>query len=607
MPKFTVEQQKAIDDRNVNILVAAAAGSGKTTILVERIKKLIIEENCSLENMLVVTFTELAAKEMKEKIIKAIDNAVFDADDSLRQRLKKELAIIPNANISTFHSFALEIIRKFYYLIGIEPNLKIIDDIQKNILLAESMEELTDYYFKKEDRRFIEFLNCYTSGKNISAFGEMVSAVYNKIMAMAEPFEWLKESIALSSLTKDEFIKSPQFKSFISGITAKLDTYLDFIETKIRWAEGENLDTLIGYLEPERAILSELKQMLQEERYDEISEYKPAAKKNISKIKGQIHAGVNLEDIVLEAREDEREFISKKICNAFFFDSMEHMVEDMNKTVPHLEFLEEAVKKYHEIFCKKKAKKAYMTFNDIEHYAFEILKHSEAAAYYRDKFEHIFIDEFQDTNGVQFAITSLFAREDNLFMVGDVKQSIYRFRQADPTLFEERYNTFKELEKNDPKGSRSEAIDLNANFRSRRSVVEYVNTIFSDVMENYDDNAKLNGKCLTYDEPAQDAILYLLENEGMMSDSSDDSSSGDEASNSILEMSNTQKEALATVKLINEYKRRFGYQNKDFAILLRSVKNRADIYYETLAENNIASYINDNDGYFDTIEINTLC
>ena len=199
--KWTKEQQQAIDLRNKNILVAAAAGSGKTAVLVERIKNLILQDKCPVDRMLIVTFTNAAAAEMKEKIQRAINDAIEDIieNDGPKEQvyfLKKQLNLLPSANISTFHSFALDVIRRYFYLIQIEPNFRICDTTEETLLKGEAMDQLLEELFEQDEPEFYHFLKCYSGDRNENKFRELIDNSYTTIGSLPEPFEWLDDSVA---------------------------------------------------------------------------------------------------------------------------------------------------------------------------------------------------------------------------------------------------------------------------------------------------------------------------------------------------------------------------------------------------------------------------
>ena len=198
--KWTDEQRLAIELKDKNILVAAAAGSGKTAVLVERIKRLILEDRCPVDRMLIVTFTNAAATEMKEKIQKSIKETLESLIDNDGPKediffLKKQLSLLPTANISTFHAFALDVIRRYFYLLKIEPNFKICDTVQETLLKGEAMDELLEELFESDEPEFYHFLKCYSGDRNENRFRELIDNCYTTIGSLPEPFKWLDDSV----------------------------------------------------------------------------------------------------------------------------------------------------------------------------------------------------------------------------------------------------------------------------------------------------------------------------------------------------------------------------------------------------------------------------
>ena len=205
---WTERQLEAIENRQKNILVAAAAGSGKTAVLVERIRRLIVEDRVPVDRMLIVTFTNAAAAEMKEKIRQAL-YAEQNEDRTKAAYARKQLALLPQASISTFHSFALNVIRKYFYLTDLEPGFSICDEARGAILREDAMDELLERRFEEGSPEFHDFLDRYSSGRNMNGVREMILSVYDGVMAMPYPWKWLDEKIGELGLSCDEFRKSP--------------------------------------------------------------------------------------------------------------------------------------------------------------------------------------------------------------------------------------------------------------------------------------------------------------------------------------------------------------------------------------------------------------
>ena len=610
---WTAEQARAIELREKNILVAAAAGSGKTAVLVERIKKLILEGECSIDRMLIVTFTNAAAAEMKEKIERAIEKEAEENPGQVRL-LKQQLERLPLANISTFHAFALEVIRRFFYLINVDPNFKICDNVQQELLKEQALDELLKEYFDAESPEFLSFLNKYSGDRNELKFRQTVRKTFEVIQSLPEPFSWL--SAAAGNLDSDfETFASGKIPQFIMEDASlrfeeALGSILRFAEEAERLAHEGAAEITAAYVniaselrdaarsgdfEALRALLSSVKMPSLLKKYFKPDDSHPQAE--LEEFKEKLEAArVPLKDAVTSLKKD------------FFYDSLASLHAEIRETFPDAAFFLKVMEDYRDIFAGLKKERGVVDFSDIEHFAFEILKDEEAASYYREKFAYIFIDEYQDSNLLQEALIARIKRENNLFMVGDVKQSIYKFRLAEPEIFQARYRDFAdEQNRAEAEGVQavSEKIDLNKNFRSKESVIRFINRVFDAAMPGYDENAALHlgdpfGHNCNF-EPK----LFLAETPW-----DEDSELDDE----LKTMIKAEKEALAAARIIKDSLGKTIFDSKrgierplekgDIVILLRGIKNYGDIFYKTLSDNNLPAYVDDNDGYFDTMEIN---
>ena len=610
---WTAEQARAIELREKNILVAAAAGSGKTAVLVERIKKLILEGECSIDRMLIVTFTNAAAAEMKEKIERAIEKEAEENPGQVRL-LKQQLERLPLANISTFHAFALEVIRRFFYLINVDPNFKICDNVQQELLKEQALDELLKEYFDAESPEFFAFLNKYSGDRNELKFRQTVRKTFEVIQSLPEPFPWL--SAAAGNLDSDfETFASGKIPQFIMEDASlrfeeALGSILRFAEEAERLAHEGAAEITAAYVniaselrdaarsgdfEALRTLLSSVKMPSLLKKYFKPDDSHPQAE--LEEFKEKLEAArVPLKDAVTSLKKD------------FFYDSLASLHAEIRETFPDAAFFLKVMEDYRDIFAGLKKERGVVDFSDIEHFAFEILKDEEAASYYREKFAYIFIDEYQDSNLLQEALIARIKRENNLFMVGDVKQSIYKFRLAEPEIFQARYRDFAdEQNRAEAEGVQavSEKIDLNKNFRSKESVIRFINRVFDAAMPGYDENAALHlgdpfGHNCNF-EPK----LFLAETPW-----DEDSELDDE----LKTMIKAEKEALAAARIIKDSLGKTIFDSKrgierplekgDIVILLRGIKNYGDIFYKTLSDNNLPAYVDDNDGYFDTMEIN---
>ena len=671
--RWTPEQAEAITRRGQNLLVAAAAGSGKTAVLVERIKRLILEERCAIDHMLIVTFTNAAASEMKEKIEKAIRKEIdrvaealadedaegsaaarshaeakaeaeagvdgaacgqdgnhagkqssarresSDASRAALQRdlvfLKRQLDLLPNANISTFHAFALEVIRRFFYLIDVEPNFKICDNSRQMILRGQAMDELLEEFFEADDAAFYEFLKSYSGDRNENRFRQMIESTFDTIQSLPEPAEWLREKV-------EELNPAHGIEAFAeSAVMRELweDTEARLARAKaqlLKTAEFAALHSLEGVRELTLADLGmaeELEALAAARDFDGMASRLDGFRlKTLSK---KIFA--ETADFDESAMADVREMVeqnraplkscAKDLKTAYFYDVFQSIAEDVHAGYPSACFFARALLRYGEIYAEKKREKGLLDFNDIEHNAYEILKDAEAATFYREKFLHIFVDEYQDSNVIQEALIERLQSGRNLFTVGDIKQSIYMFRLADPEIFRARYHRYDALTAERGEESPSLCIDLNRNFRSKTGVLDFINQVFYDAMEDYDARAALYPGDSCAERRSVKPLLYLAQTPWEEDGEADDE---------LKLLRKAEKEALAAVKIIRDHLGRTIYdskarkerslEKKDIVILMRGMKNYGDLFYKILTENNLPAYVDDNDGFFDTIEINTF-
>ncbi|HWQ79285.1 MAG TPA: helicase-exonuclease AddAB subunit AddA [Anaerovoracaceae bacterium] len=619
--KWTKEQQDAIEIRGKNILVSAAAGSGKTAVLVERIKQLIIRDGVPLDRMLIVTFSNAAASEMREKIIEAISRELEEAaeaslPDAGRTEqagltagrssfLREQLNLIHRANISTFHAFAMEVIRRYFYLIDVEPNFKICDEAQKTILQAEAMEQLFSSMFESGSQDFIDFLSKYAITKNDNAAREMIFMVHNFIQSIPDSFAWLRERAEQLACTRENFEKSPAYLEIRGEITRNLVLAGDCFTRVGEILEDHGLAGLISKWKLDMEALKALAESFENLSFDEFGRLIPEIKyQTYTASKEEKEAYEEIKEAVSSLR-DRGKAAVKKLGTKYFIHPISSYIEDLNKTHRDALYLCHLVEEFDRMYREKKRNRGLIDFSDIEHYALDLLSREEAAAEYRDKFEYIFIDEYQDSNIVQETLIGKIKRENNLFMVGDVKQSIYKFRLAEPEIFIGKYEAFREN-----KNEFDVKLDLNKNFRSKGGIIAAVNDIFRQIMKKdfagleYDDAAALYPG-----QPYEGRLNYPVELHIVDEMQIDDFSVDDE----IKEMKKTEIEAYTAAQIIREarglmiYDGKRGVErpvaNRDIVILLRSAKGYAEIYYETLTKEGIPAFVDTGDGYFDTLEV----
>lgn len=595
--KWTEKQREAIEIRDRNILVAAAAGSGKTAVLVERIQTLILEDDIPIDRMLIVTFTNAAAAEMKEKIVNAIVKQIANAPDRAKY-LRKQLEMIYKANISTFHAFALEVIRRYFYVIQIDPSFRVADEAEGEILRNRAVDLLFEECFEKKDLRFFDFLDRYASAKSFENVKGMVIDSYHKLQSIPEPYTWMAKHVEDFNCTEAEFRTSGTYQTMMSEIVSALENAAGAYGGVVKLLEAEGCDKLALKVLAEQEACQNAAKEAREHGYDAAFDaMKAFPTVRLAATKDEKESYSAIKDTVKELRSQATGAI-RKLQSSFFAYPLSEYVSELNAVYPSALTFAEMILRFRDLYREQKQERNVIDFSDIEHYALEILKDESVADEYRKKFEYIFIDEYQDSNLIQETLISRIKRENNLFMVGDVKQSIYKFRLAEPELFMKKYEEFGA-----GKDRRNTKVDLNMNFRSKAGVISFTNELFAAAMPGYDENAALY-KGLAYEGPLEyETELHVL------------CKSGEEAAipDEIRELKNAEREAIVAAGLIKEHLGKTIYdvkkqeeralKKRDIVVLMRATKHTADVFRKIFAEYGIETYIEDNDGYFDTIEI----
>lgn len=599
--KWTKEQQSIIDLRKKNILVSAAAGSGKTAVLVERIKDLVVKDRIPLKSMLIVTFTNAAAGEMKQRIIDAMNKELSVGEDEF---VREQIQNIYNTHISTFHAFAISILKRYYHMADIEPSFSICPENQLEVYKRESLDILLEGKFEEQDPQFIKFMKDYASSKNEESVRSMILSTYDFVQTIPDWEGWLSANVESLNNKVAKFMDSWVFKTLKSQIEYDLnrgfsknralseylaENDLSGLSEKAK-IDGEQIKALIHTLENDsfEIFLSnvfDMKFQTFRASKDEKETYavlKPTVEKRRKSIKDDIN----------------------KTKTLFPDGKVESRVKEINETYDSAKVLASLVHDFSRVFSKMKFDEDMLDFNDVEHLSLKILGDDNVAEEYRKKFNYIFIDEYQDSNYIQEAFISRIKRDDNLFMVGDVKQSIYKFRRAEPSIFISRYSEYsRDLQ------TQSTNIDLNRNFRSKKNVISCINDTFVHIMEeslsgmNYDEKAFLY-KGLEYESRWDMPIDFYVVDSGK---------TGDDAINQIVD---AELEAHHIAKIIKEeagkpiFDVKKGKERKlmyrDIVILLRAVKGNANVIYKTLMDHGIPTFADGGEDYFSTVEIETF-
>lgn len=613
MQEWTNEQEEAILDRGNNLLVSAAAGSGKTAVLVERIIRLIIQDQDSIEDMLIVTFTQAAAGEMRERISQALLKELA-RNDHRGEYLRAQINLLNRASISTLHAFCMEVVRRYFHVLDINPKFRVGDTTETGLMKLEVLEELLENEYEKHDPAFLRLVEMFGGGRDDSPLQDLVLRTYEFIQSKPDPLAWLHERAGDFKLEPEEFSCCSWLQSLTGQLRIELGGVLELLQEALAMAslpEGPgayqpalrvDLDTVTNLAAALDVGLPEFYRELQRVEYPVLA-------------RAGRDTDPRLQEEVKALREQGKRVI-KDIQSKIFFQSPEEFCRDLNDLYPGMEYLYRLVADFTAGYRELKADKGMVDFNDLEHFALAILADQQIAGEYRNKYQYIFVDEYQDSNLVQETILNLIKRQNNLFLVGDVKQSIYRFRLADPSLFMEKYKRYLQVTEQPER-----RISLSMNFRSRPEIIRGVNDIFSRVMSqefgeiDYTEEVYLRpGIAVPADideEMAAPALELILidknSNSTQLPEPGDDTGAEEEAGD-------IETEARIAAQKINELYGRNFYDSKlgcsrpleyrDMVILMRTTRQQADLYYETLMAAGIPVYADTDRGYFAALEIN---
>ncbi|MEY8000285.1 helicase-exonuclease AddAB subunit AddA [Clostridium sp. Mt-5] len=624
--RWTEAQSEAIFTQKCNLLVAAGAGTGKTAVLVERIIQKITDdsEDVDIDKLLVVTFTNAAASEMKERIGEALSNLLEVNYNS--KNIQKQLALLNQSNIMTIHSFCLKVIKSNFHLIDLDPNFRVCDNTESMLLKQDALEEVLEEKYQEEEGEFLRLVDSF-GNKNDIKLQNMVMSLYEFSKSNPWPKRWLQEAVENFNVEEDfNFEDTIWAKTLTHSLDMEINGYKDKMENAVKMIKDTK--GLEHYLSPFENDIETIYRMLGADSWHKMKREfiklefdKLPVKKVEDDIKNIKEKVKNIRDEVKKKLNDIRESI---------FLSSVNVGKDMKEVYPRIKCLVSLVIDFSDKYYDKKRARGILDFSDIEHFCLEILTDvddmgnkipSQIALEYRRYFEEIFIDEYQDSNEVQEVIMNMISRkaqDANLFMVGDVKQSIYRFRQSKPELFLQKYAAYSEK-----KGSRNRKIKLSENFRSRKEIIDAVNYLFKQIMcreigeLDYDDDECLissakygvcQGRC------GGDIEIYIADKK--------ETGEGLELDNQEL-LDNIQVEARIVAERINElinpksngecfkiydkvidsYR---AVMYKDIVILMRATQNWAPTFVEQLNDLGIPVFADTSVGYFEAIEIKTV-
>ena len=630
--EFSKDQLKAIETVDRSVLVSAAAGSGKTAVLVERILRIILDGKADVDEMLVVTFTRAAASEMKQRLSSAIRKRIKEHPEDA-ERLSEQLSKLYRAYITTIDSFAMRVIREFFYEIDIEPDFGACDEVQGELMRREALQEMLDAGFEDDmflsrssgedadeaDRvGFREFMRLYSEERQEDSFRTNLLKAYDGLRSIPDYISWAYSKAEMLRITPEAFDGS-MLREVILG---------DADETFARAEEGvRKLRELLedaGISEmfevvfaPEADAIHEIAEELAGGRLDEnlLARIAGIEYKRISTRKDWKESYDAVKDDVKAVREAYKKEINE-FNSKYYLPDFEVRLREMNETYRYVVYFIRLLEEFDQRYAAKKKERRVMDFPDMEHNAVRILRRGETADILRRRFRYIFVDEYQDTNRIQETLISSFARPDNVFRVGDIKQSIYRFRQAEPSIFEDLYRRFS-----DKDSAEGLAIDLSMNYRSNDATINYINRVFEEIMPGYDERARLNAGVRCPEEYDFIPEVHVLTEDGGDEDAQpaegSDPGVSAEADDGIDEeiesLSKEEAEADHIAQIAADLIGKEFYDTKqqvvrtvrarDIVILYRAAKVRGDIMARALRSHAIEPYVEETDDYFDTVEI----
>ena len=612
MTKFTKEQNQAINDYGKDILVSASAGSGKTTVLVERVLKRILS-GTPVSSLLIITFTKAAAREMKERIKQKISDQIEKEPNN--QFLRSQLLDVDTANISTIDSFCLDVIRRFYYVIDLDPQFSVLtDETQAELLKERALHEIEIEYLEKNDQEFQDFYDNFSGDRDAEGARNLLLQLYNT--AVTEPnYEKFLNNLPGSYQVQDNIIKSDLWQTQIKPLLIK---EIKDLQTEIRQffenPQMENPD-LVKVKENYDIFTSRLEQFLNaledDHSYNEIRASLMNCKfeKNIRKSKKWSEESLETYQESQKLKSDLNDQLKKIFANFFVVEEKEQ-VNILKKSEKLVKTIVDAEKKLIKRFGQLKREQNLIDYSDMEQFAFSILTTDTSNAhiaqeYYQEKFNEILIDEYQDVNALQENIIAAIKKkgQNNLFMVGDIKQSIYGFRQARPDLFLSKYHAYGQ---NDD----SEKIVLSDNFRSTKRVTKTVNSLFNPILTanfggiDYKKEGQLQFGATYYPTDLPTASEYIFTDK-KQTQASFEENFGDEMDFSEIQM------VIARIKQLKEEnfqvwdrktQLRRPLEYSDIAIITRTRSDNLQVMQE-FAKADLPLFVTDAQNYFQTFEL----
>ena len=608
--ELTDSQKLVVNTKNKSILVSASAGSGKTFVVVKRIID-SIKNGQDVSKLLVLTFTNAAASELKERIIKGLNELreeYYSKNDIENvKRISRQISKVPLSDISTIHSFCLNIIRNNFFVLGIDPLVTTLEESKRKIMLNEIILDVLDEEYEKEDPVFIDILDLQRNEENLI---DTINSLYNMYKKITYNDEWLKKCEDSYAL-KEEMDLSDTFfgKVIINSIHERFDLLKLEVENLLEKLNG------VSEFESRREVIKEietkLNTALKKTSFDELYNYIDELL-NISNMPRTKVSDEALKDEVVNIKKDVTTEI-KQIKKVLYKNS-QGILEELSNSKKYLDWYINVIRRIDNKFMNQKIEKAVIDFSDYEHLALKALEDEDIVKKYKEKYDEIYIDEYQDTSYLQEEIIKKISK-DNVIMVGDVKQSIYGFRNAKPELFSSKYSDLEEI-KDDKFKEKKGKIILSKNYRSRWEVIDSINDIFTPLMNisfggaPYEDKEKLVFGA-GYEENNKNNYtteLNVIENLSELEDEDETKEKVENIVNEANLVSNRINELIQTGFEVYDLKekkyRKCSY--KDIVILLRTAESKANIIRDILLNKGIPAITDSKEGMYESDEINLV-
>lgn len=621
--RWTAQQKEAIQIRDCDLLVSAAAGSGKTAVLVERIITRIIKEEQEIDRLLVVTFTKAAAAEMSQRIGAAISKRLQETPNDIH--LQNQMTFLPRADIKTIHAFCLQVIREYYHILGLDPAMRTADPSEIKLLQNEVLEELFEQLYADESNGwFFDLLETFGQPTNDRALKDLILEIYAFAQANPDPKGLLDDMAAGFLLGEEETVDDCDWFPLIRQGVASVVEYARYqLRRAEEMAQSPGFEGYLEKLEQERQQTDKFYAVL-DKPYDQwLTAYGEIAFTRLLPYKGKEKEKA---EQIKEWRNDAKKALNK-LKESFFCYRAETQSRIIRKAYPIAQGLTELTKRFMDTFGAAKREKLMMDFNDYEHFALQVLVEAgstperilptAAAKELQQRYDEIMIDEYQDSNLVQEMILTAVSGEsrgqNNRFMVGDVKQSIYRFRQAMPELFNEKYEIYPPEE-----GGKTRKVILSKNFRSRKNILDGINFLFRQIMQKEFGDVAYDAEASLYAGAAFPETTALCggANEVILAEMAEQEDS--ELTEEMQELNRRQLEANVIVKKIKElltsgfqvWDGKIGEYRPvaygDIAILLRSMKNWSAVLDDVFGREGLPYYAETAEGYYSVPEVETV-